>query len=400
MQALETPMRQVQDESQPEAKTETKKSKKSKKKVKAEVKISFEKYTEFKDKLKQMVLDHCDNKSLIKGWYNNDSDHENNGNNSDKPKSEGEKDDEKSKSEHNSDHASEHDEDNTGMDAMPIETEGTFDPDALIDDTPEQLLEKELNAKQEQVDHAKLKIASLNSIIEDDASKQAMMANIVDKYDPFIYELLEKNIVGSTKIETLYSKVKKSREKIDQILEDTRQYQKEFETIQVTKKSRPAKLKISRKVLESKLDSYKNYLMHLQTVIEGLERQIRTFRVKEKEYKKLAKIQGVGVAQKHNTQADILKKKITVLEQQIKKKMNEKNDPDAAKKSKKKSVVRNVLSKKRASVSRTKAPTNLAKEYKNAKSDLRDRDDQLKLLSDMLNSSAHQTKMKGKFIQL
>ena len=223
-----------------------------------------------------------------------------------------------------------------------------------------------------------------------------MLENLASKYDPTINELLDKNIVGCTKIQTLYTKVKKSREKIDQVLQDTREYQKEFETIQVNNKCRPLKLKISRKVLESRLDSYKSYLVHLQTVIEGLERQIREFKRKEKEYNKLAKIQGVGVAQKHNTQADILKKKIKVLEDQIQKKLKQ-GDKQASppKKPKKKSLIRNTFGTKRSSIGKVKGPTNLAKELKSAQDDNRDRDDQIKLLNDMLNSSMHQSKMKG-----
>jgi len=56
------------------------------------------------------------------------------------------------------------------------------------------------------------------------------------KYDEEIRELYKKNIMGSTKIETLYGKVRKSREKIDQVLNDFLTYQKEFESILIIKK--------------------------------------------------------------------------------------------------------------------------------------------------------------------
>ena len=64
-------------------------------------------------------------------------------------------------------------------------------------------------------------------------------------------------------------------------------------------------------------------MLHLQNVVIGLEREMREFRRKEKEYKKLAKIQGIGVVQKHNTQADKLKIRIKVLEELIQKKSPE-----------------------------------------------------------------------------
>jgi flagellar biosynthesis chaperone FliJ len=126
--------------------------------------------------------------------------------------------------------------------------------------------------------------------------------------------------MGCAKIETLFGKVRKSREKIDQVLTDLFQYQKEFETIVINKKCRPAKLKISRKIMETRLDCYKNYLLHLQAIIDDLEREIRQYKMREKELDKQAKIAGVGVTQKHNTYADQLQKKIKMLEDLIEKK--------------------------------------------------------------------------------
>lgn len=74
------------------------------------------------------------------------------------------------------------------------------------------------------------------------------------RYDPTVQELEEKNKIATTKIETLFSKVRKSREKIDQVLNDMLIYQKEFENILVVKRCKPAKLKLSRKIMEARLD--------------------------------------------------------------------------------------------------------------------------------------------------
>lgn len=198
--------------------------------------------------------------------------------------------------------------------------------------------------------------------------------------------------MGCAKIETLFGKVRKSREKIDQVLTDLYQYQKEFETIVINKKCRPAKLKISRKIMETRLDCYKNYLLHLQSIIDDLEREIRQFKMREKEYDKQAKIAGVGVAQKHNTYADQLQKKIKMLEDLIEKKKKMGSSPKRSSQSKNR-----TLSKKRGSkpIVRTQ---NVAGELKNAKNDLKDRNDQINLLTDMLNSSIHENKMKEREI--
>ena len=160
----------------------------------------------------------------------------------------------------------------------------------------------------------------------------------------------------------------------------------------INKKCRPAKLKISKKIMETRLECYKNYLLHLQSIIDGLEREIRQFKIREKEYNKQAKIAGVGVAQKHNTYADQLQKKIKMLEDLIEKKKKAGSSPKKGAKPKNRS-----LSKKRGSkaVVRTQ---NVVVELKTAKNDLKDRNDQISLLSDMLNSSVHENKMKEKEI--
>lgn len=213
------------------------------------------------------------------------------------------------------------------------------------------------------------------------------------QYDEEIRELYKKNIMGSTKIETLYGKVRKSREKIDQVLNDFLTYQKEFESILIIKKCRPVKLRFSRKIMETRLDCYKKYLLHLQSVIEGLEREIRGFRIREKEHKKNAKIAGVGVLQKHNTYADQLRKKIAMLETQIAKDLRIKmKEGSPGKKSK-------SIGRRKNKKNNPKQTNNLATNLKNAKEELKDRDDQLNLLRDMLRSSTQENSMKDKEIE-
>lgn len=261
---------------------------------------------------------------------------------------------------------------------------------------PIEKLSKQLEHRSLQIDTLNSELESLKQIHKGEISKQSMLQELVDQYDPIITELIEKNIVGSTKIETLYGKVKKSREKIDQVLEDTRQYQKEFEAILVMKKSKPLKLKISKQIMESKLDSYKNYLMSLQAVTEDLERQVREYKKKEKEVERLAKIQGVRGNQKHNTQTEILKKKIEVLEAQIKQKKEGPPPKKAVKgKNKSKSI---ATSRKKPGLVQSSAGGNLLKEIEKAKNDIRDRDEQIKILNDMIISSTREAQMKGKFI--
>jgi hypothetical protein len=208
---------------------------------------------------------------------------------------------------------------------------------------------------------------------------------------------LEKNTIGCAKIDTLQGKVRRSREKIDQILNDLQIYQTEYETILVNKKSRPVKLKVSRQITEIRVECYKNYLLHLQSVIEILEREIRGFKTREKEHKKLAKIAGVGVQQKHNTYADQLKIKILMLERQIVKEIGSSQVKEVSEPKKKIKVKSKIMvaRKQAKSVVRT---LNAGKDLKNAKTELKERDDQVSLLKDMLRSSAHESQMKDKDI--
>lgn len=62
-----------------------------------------------------------------------------------------------------------------------------------------------------------------------------MLQETCIEYEPEIQELIQKNILGSEKIEVLFGKVRKSREKIDQVLNDLLIYQKEYEAILVNK---------------------------------------------------------------------------------------------------------------------------------------------------------------------
>jgi len=145
--------------------------------------------------------------------------------------------------------------------------------------------------------------------------------------------------------------------------------------------------------METRLDCYKKYLLHLQSVIEGLEREIRGFRIREKEHKKKAKIAGVGVLQKHNTYADQLRKKITMLETQIAKDLRIKmKEGSPGKKSK-------SIGRRKNKNNNPKQTNNLATNLKNAKEELKDRDDQLNLLRDMLRSSTQENSMKDKEIE-
>lgn len=91
----------------------------------------------------------------------------------------------------------------------------------------------------------------------------------------------------------------------------------------------------------------------------------------------------MGVAQKHNTYADQLKKKIAMLEAQIQKDLKSDASPSKTK-----------LKKKRQSVVK-----NVGKDLKAAKTELKDRNDQITLLHDMLRSSMHENQMKDKDLE-
>lgn len=239
-------------------------------------------------------------------------------------------------------------------------SEHESEEDEMLQDTPEEKLERQITEKEDEIARVQKEIQKLRKYASSSVTEETMLKDKCQQYDPIIRELVDKNLVGSAKIETLFGKVRKSREKIDQVLNDLLIYQKEFETIQISKKSKPLKLKISRKIMETRLDCYKNYLLHLQSVIEDLERQIREFKRREKEYKKQAKIAGVGVAQKHNTYADQLKQKILMLETQIEKDLKEDTATDGKKKKKVKS--KGILDK-RGSKS-TVRTQNVAKDLK------------------------------------
>lgn len=150
--------------------------------------------------------------------------------------------------------------------------------------------------------------------------------------------------------------------------------------------------------MEARLECYKNYLLHLQSVIEILEREIRGLKVKEKEHQKLSKIAGVGVQQKHNTHADQLKKKILMLERQIEKELNANAAKEVSPPKKKIKVKAKIFGQKRQSKSSVRTQ-NAGKDLVNAKTELKDREDQLTLLQDMLRSSAHESQMKDNEIE-
>lgn len=271
-------------------------------------------------------------------------------------------------------------------------SEASINPqiDEDADQTPEEKLHSQLERRDQEIEEILQEIEKLKTYKDANGTEETMLKDKQAKYEPTLKELMDKNKVGSSKIETLFEKVRKSREKIDQVLGDLRMYQQEFEGILIAKRCKPAKLKISRKIMEARLDCYKNFLLHLQSVIDELQREIRQFKIREKEYVKQAKIAGVGVAQKHNTYADQLKKKIKMLEGQITKGIQVKSNAGK----KQENQVRNKSLIKRASSKPAMKPQNVAKDLKNAKSDLKDRSDQIQLLSDMLNSSVHENKMK------
>ena len=121
--------------------------------------------------------------------------------------------------------------------------------------------------------------------------------------------------------------------------------------------------------------------------------------MREREHKKRAKIQGVGILQKHNTYADQLKSKIKMLETQIAKDIKAKlrnATPERKEASPRKKI--KAFGKKRQSQPPSNA-RNLVMNIKNAKSEVKDRNDQLKLLNDMLRSSTHENTMKDKEIE-
>jgi len=99
---------------------------------------------------------------------------------------------------------------------------------------------------------------------------------------------------------------------------------------------------------------------------------------------------GQSVNQKNNTHAEQLKKKLLMLQGLIKADTKKKELPKKEKQSK---TRKNKQQRKHGG---TKT---MAVSLKNAKDELKDREDQLQLLNDMLRSSTHQITMKDSEIQ-
>lgn len=188
-------------------------------------------------------------------------------------------------------------------------------------------LQIQIQSKDEEIDKVRREIDRIKEYKLANMTEEQMLQEKANQFEKTLNELVDKNLIGSSKIETLFGKVRRSREKIDQVLNDLFTYQKEFETIQINKKSKQPKLKTTKKIMETRLEVFKNYLLHLQSVIDGLEKQIRDYRKREKEEKKQAQIAGVGVTQKHNTYADQLKAKILTLEGLIEKNSKPESKP-------------------------------------------------------------------------
>lgn len=188
-------------------------------------------------------------------------------------------------------------------------------------------LQIQIQSKDEEIDKVRGEIDRIKEYKLANMTEEQMLQEKANQFEKTLNELVDKNLIGSSKIETLFGKVRRSREKIDQVLNDLFTYQKEFETIQINKKSKQPKLKTTKKIMETRLEVFKNYLLHLQSVIDGLEKQIRDYRKREKEEKKQAQIAGVGVTQKHNTYADQLKAKILTLEGLIEKNSKPESKP-------------------------------------------------------------------------
>lgn len=126
--------------------------------------------------------------------------------------------------------------------------------DEMLAQTPEERLEHEILKKDRELDTLRAEVHKLQKLHEPDMTEEVMLEETCADYQPKIEELITKNLLGSEKIETLFSKVRRSREKIDQVLNDLNLYQKEYETILINKKCRPLKNKISCKILEARLE--------------------------------------------------------------------------------------------------------------------------------------------------
>jgi hypothetical protein len=116
----------------------------------------------------------------------------------------------------------------------PVET----NEDELLDIPPEVKLREEVLKRQKKI--AKIEQEIEKSKIDSSNKNKDELKNLFDQkcsqYEPTVQELLEKNTMGCAKIDTLQGKVRRSREKIDQILNDLQIYHTEYEAIQVNKK--------------------------------------------------------------------------------------------------------------------------------------------------------------------
>lgn len=116
----------------------------------------------------------------------------------------------------------------------PIETH----EDDLLDISPEEKLREEVSKRQKKI--VKIEQEIERSKIEASNESKDALKDLFDEkcsqYEPTVQELIEKNTMGCAKIDTLQGKVRRSREKIDQILNDLQIYHTEYEAIQVNKK--------------------------------------------------------------------------------------------------------------------------------------------------------------------
>lgn len=197
-----------------------------------EVNLTFEEYEQLKLKLEQLVKKHVDDEEVLKQWKSIQKDQDI----QIEAEGEGEEDKDKEQSdqeEQEQEGEQEQDENDVSQRSdgnRPDEGEGDqgLDPEKDLDDElglredldPVAKLQSELEQKQAKLDDLQSQVQELKSYKENKLTKQEMMQQLVDQYDPLIKEMITKNLVGSDKILNLYTKVRKSREKIDQVLQD------------------------------------------------------------------------------------------------------------------------------------------------------------------------------------
>lgn len=127
--------------------------------------------------------------------------------------------------------------DQSNKEASPKSSKNAEDEvDELLDLSEAEKLKQELQSKEEQILEIQQEMADLQKYEDENYTEEVMLFELTQQYEERIGEILSKNVIGCNKIETLYGKVKKSREKIDQVLNDLLSYHQEFETIQVAKK--------------------------------------------------------------------------------------------------------------------------------------------------------------------